>query len=117
MSQDELILLLFKIVLIADVISVAGFVALYWKLSQGAMWRNEIGRTIAVKDILLIACLLPSILSLFAHFNRLTSHIAAWVDVVLFGALTPVMLWRIAVWRRIHKAGQLPADGGEEGDS
>lgn len=103
MSQDELILLLFKIVLVADVVAIAAFVAYYWRVTRGDMWRNEIGRTIAVKDILLALCLVPSVLSLFFHFSRLTSHVAAWIDVALFGLIAPVTAWRIVVWQRVHR--------------
>lgn len=108
MSQDDLLLLLFKVTLVAGVLSVAAFVAVYSALTRGGAWRNEIGRTILVKDILLILMLLPSILSLFLKFNRLTSHIAAWLDVALFGLLTPVMVWRIRVWVRIHRRKDAP---------
>ena len=103
MNQDQAILLLFKIVLVSGAVSVALFVAEYTWRTRGGCFRNDIGRTLVWKDLLLIACLLPSILSLFLHFNRLTSHIAAWVDVGLFGLLTPAMLWRIAVFERVHK--------------
>jgi hypothetical protein len=102
MSQDELLILLLKVVLVSGALSVAAFVAVYHYLTRGAVWRDEVGQTIITKDLLLFACLLPSILSLFLSFNRLTSHIAAWTDIALFGLLTPVTLWRIAVWRRIH---------------
>ena len=101
MSQDQWLILLLKIVLVCGAVSVALFVAEYtWR---AAWWRNPIGRTLVVKDILLILCLVPSILSLFLSFNRLTSHIAAWVDVGLFGLLTPAMLWRIVVFERVHR--------------
>jgi hypothetical protein len=107
MHQDDVILLLFKITLISGTLSVAAFAVCYHLMTRGAVWRNEIGRTIIIKDILLVLMLTPSILSFFWHFSRLSSHVAAWVDIGLFGLLTPVMLWRIAVWRRIHtgKAG------------
>ena len=101
MSQDEVILLCFKVAIIADIVSVAAFIAVYWRLAP--WWRNPIGRTLVTKDILLILLLVPSLLSLFFRFNRLTSHIAAWVDVGLFALLTPAMLWRVAVFERIHK--------------
>ena len=101
MSQDEWIILLLKVVLVCGAVSVALFVAEY--SYRAAWWRNSIGRTLVVKDILLILCLLPSILSLFLSFNRLTSHIAAWVDIGLFGLLTPVTLWRIVVFERVHR--------------
>lgn len=103
MTQDQLIILLLRIILIADVICIAAFIADYTRMAP--WWRNPIGRTIVIKDILLILVLIPSILALFFTFDRFTSYVAAWVDVALLGALIPVMLWRIAVWRRV-KAGK-----------
>lgn len=111
MNQDQLIILLFKVVLISGAASVTLFIAVYWRLAP--WWRNEIGRTIVVKDFLLIACLMPSILSLFFHFSRLTSYVAAWTDVALFGLLTPVMLWRVRVWHRVHKNKETAGDRDE----
>ena len=102
-GEERLIILLLKIVLISGAVSVALFVTEYTWRTRGAAWKNDIGRTLLWKDVLLIACLVPSILSLFFSFNRLTSHIAAWVDVGLFALLTPAMLWRIAVFERIHR--------------
>lgn len=101
MNEDQWIVLLFKVVLITDVIAVIAFVVQYWRLAP--WWRNQIGRTIVVKDILLAACLIPSIMSLFFKFSRLTSHVAAWIDLALFGLIAPVMCWRIIVWQRIHR--------------
>lgn len=100
MSQDQWIILLFKIILIVDVLAIAGFVIEYWRLAP--WWRNPIGRTIVIKDLLLMFALLPSVLSIFFQFNRLDSVIAAWVDVVLIGLIGPVMIWRSVVWQRIH---------------
>lgn len=110
MTQDQVIILLLKITLISGVISIAAFVAVYWRLAP--WWRNQIGRTLVVKDVLLILIMIPTILSLFFQFNRLTSHIAAWLDVVLFGLITPVMIWRAVVWVRIHR-GKAGAGTGE----
>lgn len=101
MTQDQVIVLLLKIVLIADVLSIVAFIVTYGRLAP--FWRNPIGRTIVIKDALLVLVLLPSILSLFFQFNRLSSHIAAWLDIALLGLLVPVMLWRCAVWIRIHQ--------------
>jgi hypothetical protein len=101
MTQDQVITLLFKVVLISGALSVLLFVAVYtW---YAPWWRDEIGRTIVVKDILIAIMLVPTILSLFFEFTRLSSRVAAWVDIGLFGLLTPVMLWRCVVWRRIHR--------------
>lgn len=101
MTQDELIILLLKVILIFNIAAIASFIAQYTALAP--WWRNSIGRTLVVKDILLSLALVPSLLSLFLSFNRLTSHIAAWVDVVLLGAIGPVMVWRMAVFRSVHR--------------
>lgn len=116
MNQDQLIILLFKVTLLADVLAVAAFIAVYWRLAP--WYKNPIGRTIVIEGILLILMLTPSLLSLFLHFNRLTSHIAAWVDIGLFALLAPVMLWRCAVWIRIHRAkrGDEETPSGKETD-
>lgn len=103
MSQEDLLLLLFKIVLVADLVTLAAFIADYTWLTRWGAWRNPIGRTILWKDVLLGAALTPSVLSLFLKFNRLTSRIAGWVDLGLFAAIALVMVWRIFVWHRIHR--------------
>jgi hypothetical protein len=108
-SQDQAILLAFKVVEVASVVTIAAFVAYYSTVAN--WWANPIGRTIVIKDIALILVLIPSLLSIFIDFNRLTSHIAAWFDVASFGAIPVIMVWRIIVWRRIHKAGKLNGNG------
>lgn len=112
MTQDNLILLLFKIVIVADLVTLAAFVAVYTRLAK--WWANTIGRTIVIKDILLGAALTPSVLSLFLKFNRLTSHIAAWVDIALFAGIAAVMVWRCFVWGKLHRIGRLARDGSDE---
>ncbi len=111
MSQDEAILLAFKVVEVASVVTIVAFVACYTRWA--AWYRNPIGRTIVIKDLLLIIAFIPSILSLFWTFNRLTSHIAAWLDVAMIGLISPVMIWRIFVFGKIHKAGKLPQNGND----
>jgi len=106
MTQDQAITLAFKAVEIASVVTIAAFIAYYSRVA--AWWRNPIGRTIVYKDVALILVLIPSILSIFLHFNRLSSHIAAWFDVGSFALVPVIMVWRIVVWRRIHKAGNEP---------
>lgn len=103
MSQDSWLILLLKIVLIAGEVSIVGFIAQYTRLAP--WWRSPVGRTIVIKDALLALVLLPTILSLFLSFNRLTSHIAAWVDVGLFALVAVVMGWRSWIWERIHRHG------------
>lgn len=100
MSQDQAIILALKIVLIAGMVSVALFVAVYGYLAD---WRrNPIGRTVVWLDILLALALAPSTLSLFFHFNRLTSHVAAWTDIGIFALIAAGMLQRIPLWVKLH---------------
>lgn len=113
MNQDQAILLAFKVVEIASVVTITAFIACYSRWA--AWWSNPIGRTIVYKDISLILVLLPSILSIFLSFNRLTSHIAAWFDVGAFALVPVIMIWRVFVFRKIHKAGQLPQNGNNGG--
>jgi hypothetical protein len=110
-TQDQAITLAFKVVEVASVVTIGAFVACYSAWAR--WWENAIGRTIVAKDMALILVLLPSILSIFLHFNRLTSHVAAWFDLASLGAIPVIMVWRIIVWRKIHKAGQLPRDDSE----
>lgn len=112
MSQDQAIVLAFKVVEVASVVTIAAFIACYSRWAR--WWTNPIGRTIVYKDIALILVLLPSILSIFWHFNRLTSHIAAWFDVSALALVPVIMTWRIFVFRKIHRAGGLPRDGSDE---
>ena len=111
MSQDTAILLAFKVVEVASVVTIAAFVGCYSRWTRGKCWTNPIGQTIVAKDVALLLILIPSILSIFFQFNRLTSHIAAWFDVAAFGAVPVIMCWRILAWRRIHLAGQLEQEG------
>lgn len=113
MKQDAAILFLFKVVLIADLVAIAGFVLDY--SIRAAWWGNAIGRTLVIKDLLLGAALTPSVLSLFFHFSRLTSHIAAWIDVALFAAIAVVMSWRVVIFERIHREKGLPPPPGPDG--
>lgn len=108
MSQDQAIQLALKIVLTSGIVSILAFIADYWRLAP--WWKNPIGRTIVIKDFLLILCLLPPVVSLFFQFNRLTSNVAAWIDISDFGLLTPCMIWRIVVWERIHRGKDRPGD-------
>lgn len=111
MTQADLVLLLFRIGLCATTGAVIWFIAYYTKVAP--WWRNEIGRTIVIKDLVLLVPLLLSIVSAFWGFNRYTSQIAGWITVVSFFGMAVVMVWRIAVWRRIHRGGKPPAELGD----
>jgi hypothetical protein len=111
-TQDQAIVLAFKVVEVASLVTIIAFVACY---SRWAAWfRNPIGRTIVLKDIALVLVLIPSILSIFLSFNRLTSQIAAWFDVGSFALVPIIMVWRIAVFRKIHKMGDGSASNAED---
>lgn len=115
MTQQQWIILVFKVALIAGFASLVGWVALYTKLAR--WWRTPLGWTLVTKTMLIAAMFVPSILSLFFRLNRLDSYIAGWVDAGLIGLVTPVMVWRSVVWVRLHRAGELhgaEADGGGE---
>lgn len=109
MTQDQWIVLAFKVVDVASVVAIATFIGYYSRIA--AWWSNPIGRTIVFKDIALILVLIPSILSIFLKFSRFTSHVAAWFDLVSFAMVPVIMTWRIFVWREIRKSGRLPRDG------
>jgi hypothetical protein len=112
MSQAQWIILLFKIALIADAIAIVVFVVDYTRLAP--WWRNPIGRTIVSKDCLLFIPIFLGGLSVFWHFNRTSSHIAAWLTVVSFGLIAPVMLWRTVVFELIHRQRQDDPEPREE---
>jgi hypothetical protein len=101
MSQGQWIILLLRIVLIAGFVSLLAWIADYTRMAP--WWTNPIGRTLVTKTAVIAALLIPTTLSLFLNLNRTTSNIVAWLDVVLIGLVTPVMLWRIVVFRKIHK--------------
>ena len=104
MSEMQWIILLGKIVCIAALASLAGWVAIYTRLAK--WWRNPIGRTLVTKTLLIAALLLPTTINLFFTLNPIG---VAWVDIALIGAITPVMIWRSVVWMRLGR------DQGETG--
>jgi hypothetical protein len=101
MSQAQWLLLVTKIVIIADVVTILGFVLNYTRLAP--WWRDQLGRTIVIKDLLILLVELPVALSLFFAFNRLDSTFAAWFEVACLGLVAPAMIWRTVVWEKIHR--------------
>lgn len=114
--MTQLLLLLFKVVIIADLVTIVAFIWDYTRLTRWEAWRDEIGRTILWKDVLLGAALTPSILSLFFRFSRLTSEVAAWVDVALFAGIAGAMVWRIFVFERFHRKVSRPGSAASRHD-
>jgi hypothetical protein len=101
MTQVQLILLGYKISTIAVIASTLAFIAVYTRLAP--WWKSPIGRTIVWKDIALVMAFLPVALSLFFHFNRLTSTLSAWIDIADFVVITVIMVIRCKVWITTHK--------------
>lgn len=114
MTQDAWIILAFKVVLLSGFISLVTWVVIYTRLTHWGAWKDPIGRTLMAKSLLLALVLVPSILNLFFSFDRFTSHVAGWIDVVLIGAITPVMMWRSLVWLRVGREGGPGASTGRE---
>lgn len=103
MKQEALLLLLVKIMLIADMVSIAVFVGDYSRLTRWGWARNPIGRTIVIKDLFLLAVISLTAMSVFFQFSRLTSLVAAWIQVGLLGAMAVAMLARVVVFERLHR--------------
>ena len=106
--MTALLVLVLKIGLISGFLSLIGWIAVYTWLAP--WWRNPVGRTLVSKTALIAALFVPSILSLFFDLNRSDSILVGWIDAALIWLVTPVMIWRIAVWLRLHKAGELHQD-------
>lgn len=104
MTQAQWLLLATKVVLVSNVVFIAAFVGNYTRLAP--WWKDTLGRTIVIKDLLLVAAEAPIILSLFLSFSRLTSEVAAWTELCCLGLITPAMAWRIAVWQKEHRRSQ-----------
>jgi hypothetical protein len=111
-TQDQWLVLAFKVALISGFVSLAGWTVLYSFLA--AWWKNPIGRTLVRLAALTAALYVPTTLSLFFHLNRLDSRLAGWIDFGLIALVTPEMLGRSVVWWRLHKAGRLPRNGSED---
>ena len=106
MTQEQWIVLLLKVFCITGFSSLTGWVIQYSRYT--AAWRNPIGRTLMAKSLIIATLLVPTTLSLFFHLNRGDSLIVAWIDTALIGMITPVMAWRMIVWRKVRKEGSEP---------
>jgi hypothetical protein len=103
-TQDQVVALAYKAAEVVSVSAIAAFIVCY--TMWASWWRDPIGRTIVIKDVLLLVAFVPPILSMFLHFNRFTSFIAAWVDIAMVGLIGLVMIWRIYAFWKIHKSGR-----------
>lgn len=96
-----LLLTLYKITLVSGEVSLIGWIVLYSILAP--WWRNPIGRTLVAKTALIALIIVPSILGLFFHLTIAAHNYVAWIDIGLVGLITPVMIWRSAVWLKIYR--------------
>ena len=116
MTSPALLVLLTKIALIAVMVAITAFIADYSRLAK--WWKNPVGRAVVMKDLFLLGVISLVVLSVFFHFSRLTSQVAAWIQIVLLAAMAVAMLWRIVVFERIHRDGRPPkGDGDSQGGS
>jgi hypothetical protein len=95
-------------VLAYKIVFIAGFVVLIsWVIDYtrtgGRWWRNPVTSTMVYEALLLAGLLVPTTLNLFFMFSRLTSSVASWFDLCMFGLVIPVMIWRIFAVRRVRK--------------
>jgi hypothetical protein len=60
-------------------------------------WKDRVGTTIVLKDIVLLCILVPgSLLVFFPHL--ITPVTSAWIDIFVLGGAAAVMCWRCVVW-------------------
>lgn len=92
---------LFQFVIVFTIVANLIFLAGYTWLQP--WWRDSIGITIAIESFLIIFALVPSALSLFLHFNRLTSVVSGWFDVGDIFLVGAVILWRAIAFQVTSK--------------
>lgn len=102
MSQDQLILLGFKVTLIAGEAAAVLWIGVYTYLARWWAKTNPVGATVVRLALYLAAAYIPSILSLFWHLSRTTSIAAGWFDVGLFAVIAVELLRRVPLWIRLH---------------
>ena len=117
MTQADWLTLVLKAGLVSGFISLAGWVVQYTVLTRGRWTRNPIGRTLVAKTALIAALFVPTALTLFFRLNRADSLLVGWLDAGLIGLVSPVMVWRMAAFARLHRQDRLPSNGNDGGGS
>jgi hypothetical protein len=107
MLRDVLLETVLKVSLATGFVSLVLWVAVYTKLTNLAAWRHPLGLTFIIKSLLLAALFAVVGMSTFVNLGPRTSEIVGWVDVLLIGSVTPVMVWRTAVFIRFDRAGKM----------
>lgn len=89
----------------AVLVTVLAFVIQYtW---YAPWWRDPLGRTIVIKDLCLVAAIAPMLVLRWLLQNDpgwLTFF--RWLSLAMVAAIAPVMIWRMVVWRKIHRKGR-----------
>lgn len=105
--------IIYRVVVLTAMAATIVFVTVYSRLAR--WWRNPIGRTIVAVDAAVFMALLPISLSLFFTFTRLTSQLAAGLDLAAISSIPISMGWRIHAWLRLPRVpGQGNVDEGRE---
>jgi hypothetical protein len=92
---------IYRTVVLAAMAGTIAFVTIYTHLAR--WWHNPIGRTIVAVDAAVFMALLPIALSLFFTFSRLTSQLAAGLDLAAISSIPISMGWRIWAWLRLPR--------------
>lgn len=87
-----------RIVIAEDLAAIIAFIVQYSVLAK--WWRNPIGATIVVKDLLIVVVLAANAIEVFAP----PSLALEWVVVLITGLIGPVMVWRMAVFASYHRS-------------
>ena len=74
-------------------------------------WRNLVGRNLLAKTAILCGLLLIGLLGSLLRFSPFWLEVLRWCDLVLVAAIGPVMVWRMAVFRRVGGAVARCPDG------
>lgn len=104
---------------IALVVAVSGplvFAADYTRLTRGACWRDPIGQTIVIKDLLLALSLAPLLLAAFFHLSAFGSEVGAWILIGFLFLAGLTVYWRVIVFEREARKGNRAPDATERGN-
>jgi hypothetical protein len=103
-TQDQWIVLLLKIGVVAGGASILGWVAVYTHYER--WWKGQLGTNLVIKSAIVAGQFLFFSLSLFLSLNRLTSRVVAWFYVAFVLSVAPVMIWRSVIWIKEARRGK-----------
>jgi hypothetical protein len=103
-TQFQWATLMLKIVLSLGFVSLIQWIVVYTRLEK--WWKHQLGWTLVAKTGIIAALFVPTTLSLYMHLTRADSYLIAWIDIVLIGSVTPVMIWRTVIWANAARDGR-----------